>query len=91
MSIENMSEKVKELRELRRMADELAGMIESIQDEIKATMTEMDTETLTGADWKVTWKPVTSSLVDTKALKAALPDVVERFTKTTTTRRFCVA
>jgi len=90
MSIIEMDSKIKELRELRRMADELAGMIESIQDEIKATMTEMETETLTGADWKITWKPVTASRVDTKALKAALPDVVERFTKTTTTRRFCV-
>ena len=31
--------KVKELRELRRMADELAAEIEAIQDSIKAEMT----------------------------------------------------
>ena len=37
------------------------------------------------------WKAVTSSRVDTKALKAAAPELVERFTKTTTTRRFVVA
>jgi len=36
MSIDVMNAKVKELRELRRMADELAGEIESLQDEIKA-------------------------------------------------------
>ena len=91
MSIDMMNAKVKELRELRRMADDLAGMIESIQDEIKAEMTAQATDTLTGAGWKITWKPVTSSRLDTKAFKAELPELAERFTKTTTTRRFCVA
>ena len=91
MSIETMSEKVHELRELKRMQDELAGMVEAIQDEIKATMHDMETETLTGADWKITWKPVKSSRLDTVALRKALPEVAERFTRTTTTRRFCVA
>ena len=91
MSNETMSAKVKELRELKRMQEELAAEIEAIQDEIKATMTSMETDTLTGADWKVTWKAVTSSRLDTTALKKALPDVAERFSKTTTARRFCVA
>ena len=40
---------------------------------------------------KVTWKPVTSSRLDAAALRKALPDVAERFTRTTTTRRFTVA
>lgn len=38
MSINEMDSKIKELRELRRMADELAGDIESITDSIKAYM-----------------------------------------------------
>ena len=50
MSKETMSAKVKELRELRRMQEELSGMIEAVQDEIKAIMTAQETETLTGAD-----------------------------------------
>ena len=36
MSSNEMDSKIKELRELRRMADELAGEIESITDSIKA-------------------------------------------------------
>ena len=48
-------------------------------------------ETISGTDWKVTYKAVTSSRIDTSALKKALPDVVERFSKTTTARRFCIA
>lgn len=86
-----MNEKVKELRELKRLAEELQAEIEGLQDAIKAEMTAQDVDTLTGADWKVTWKPVTSTRLDTAALKKALPDVAQRFTKTTTTRRFCVA
>ena len=86
-----MNEKVKELRELKRLAEELQAEIEGLQDAIKAEMAAQDVDTLTGVDWKVTWKPVTSTRLDTAALKKALPDVAQRFTKTTTARRFCVA
>lgn len=51
---------VKELGELKRLAEELEAEIEGLQDAIKAEMTAQDVDTLTGADWKVTWKPVTS-------------------------------
>ena len=91
MSIDVMNAKVKELRELRRMADELAGEIESLQDEIKQHMTEQNTDTLTGLDWKISWKVVTSNRLDSKALKAALPDVAAQFTKETSSRRFVLA
>ena len=91
MRIDMMNAKVKELRELKRMADELAGEIEAIQDEIKQHMTEQDTDTLTGIDWKVTWKAVTSKRLDSKALKAAMPDVVEQFTKESVSKRFVLA
>ena len=91
MSINEMDSKIKELRELRRMADELAAEMESIQDSIKQHMTATGVDTISGTDWKVTYKTVTSSRIDTAALKKALPDLAEQFTKTTTARRFCVA
>lgn len=88
MSVSEMDSKVKELRELRRMAEELQAEIDGITDSIKAEMTARNTDTLTGMDWKITWKAVTSSRLDTVALRKALPDVVERFSKTTTCKRF---
>ncbi|MBR1780044.1 MAG: hypothetical protein IJ751_01410 [Oscillospiraceae bacterium] len=92
MSITNeVAAKVQELRELRRMADELAGEISAIQGEITGLMDLEDVDELAGVDWKVTWKTVKSSRVDTAALKKALPDVAQAFTRETTTRRFCVA
>jgi len=86
-----LNSKVKELRELRRMADELQQEIDGLTDQIKAVMTERDTDTLTGDDYKITWKAVTSSRLDTAALKKALPQVAEQFTKTSTSRRFVLA
>ena len=91
MSIDMMNAKVKELRELKRMADKLAGEIEAIQGEIKQHMTEQDTDTLTGLDWKVTWKAVTSKRLDSTALKKALPDVAAQFTKESVSKRFVLA
>lgn len=91
MSINEMDSKIKELRELRRMADELAAEIESIADSIKASMDIQGADTINGTDWKVTYKAVTSSRMDTAALKKVLPDLAAQFTKTTTARRFCIA
>ena len=91
MSIIEMDSKIKELWELRRMADELQAEIDSLQDTIKAEMTARDVDTLLGFDWKVTWKPVTSNRLDSTALKKELPDIAARFMKQTTARRFCVA
>ena len=91
MSINEMDSKIKELRELRRMADELTAEMESITDSIKRHMDAEGVDTLNGTDWKVTYKAVTSSRLDTTALKKELPDLTAQFTKTTTARRFCIA
>ena len=44
-----------------------------------------------GPSFKITWREVTSSRLDSKALKSAAPELYQRFTKQTTTRRFIVA
>lgn len=91
MLAKNLDSQIHELRELRRMADELAAAIDTIQDAIKAEMTAAGVDVLTGSDWKAVWKPITSSRIDTAALKKALPDLAAQFTKTSTVRRFSVA
>ena len=86
MSSNEMDSKIKELRELRRMAKELATEIDSIQDTIKRHMDAEGVDTISSTDWRVT-----SARLDTAALKKALPELAKQFTKTTTARRFCVA
>ena len=89
MSENDIIRKIKLLREMQRMAEEAMAEAESLKDEIKAYMGE--TEELRAGEYKVTWKAVKSSRIDTKALAKALPDVAEAFTKETMTRRFLVA
>ena len=81
--------KIRELRELQALADEVQAEMETIKDAIKAHMG--DSEELRAGEYKVTWKPVTAARIDTAALRKALPDVAAAFTRETTTRRFCVA
>ena len=88
MSIKEIESKAQALQELKRMREELDAEIEAAQDEIKAAMG--DQETVTAGAYKITWKPVTSSRLDGKALKAALPEIAARFTVTSTARRFCI-
>ena len=88
MSNPNMESKVKELMEFRRMKEEIEAEIAAAEDEIKGVMG--DEETLLAGAFKVDWKTVVSSRIDTAALKKVMPEIAERFMKQTTTRRFCV-
>ena len=88
MSNPNMEAKVKELMELKRMKEELEAEITAMEDEIKSVMG--DEETLLAGAFKVSWKSVTSSRLDTTALKKALLDIASKFMKQTTSRRFCI-
>lgn len=89
MSTTELESKVRELRQLQSLIEEAQAEAEAIKDQIKAHMGE--SEELRAGEYRITWRPVTSSRLDSKALKAAAPELVERFTKTTTARRFCVA
>ena len=89
MSINEMESKIRELRQLQALIEEAKAEAEAIKDAIKAAMG--DSEAIQAGEYKVTWKPVTSTRLDAAALRKALPDVAERFTRTTTTRRFTVA
>lgn len=88
MSNPNLEPKIKELLELKRMREELEAEIDAAEDEIKQGMG--DDDTLLAGPFKVTWKTVTSSRLDSAALKKALPEIAARFMKQTTTRRFSI-
>ncbi len=91
MSTNEMSSKVNQLRELRRMADELAAEMESIKDEIKAHMTTAGVDELAGTDWKVTYRVVTGSRFDAKAFRKDHAKMAEKYMRQTSTRRLVLA
>lgn len=77
-----------ELAQYIRMQEEAAAMVESLKDQLKERMTAAGVESLAGSEHKATYKAVTSSRVDTAAIKRDMPEVAARYTKMTTTRRF---
>lgn len=91
MSFSEMDTKIKEIRELKRMQEELTAELDALADEVKRHMDAEGVDTISGADWKVTYKTVTSSRFDSTAFKKAMPELAERFTRSTTSRRFVVA
>lgn len=89
MSMNELEAKCRELRQLQALIEEAQAEAEAIKDAIKAHMG--DSEAVCAGEYRITWKAVTASRIDTAALKKALPDVAQAFTRETTSRRFIVA
>ena len=81
--------KVQELMELRRMAEELQSEIDALQEAVKDFMGSE--ETMIAGAFKVSYKSITSSHLDSAALKRDLPNVAALYTKQIITRRFTVS
>ena len=79
---------MKELAQYSRMADEIAATVDGLKDQLKQAMQAAGVDTLIGDEHKATYKPVTSSRVDTTALKRDMPDLVERYTRKSESFRF---
>lgn len=91
MSTIDLTTKVRELKELQQMAEELSAEITSIQDTIKAEMTARNTEEMQVDVFKIRWTTVTSQRFDSTAFKATHAELYSQYAKPTTTRRFSVA
>ena len=82
--------KAKEIRELEALIEEAKAQAEALKDEIKAFMG--DQEEIRAGEYKISYKTVTSTRLDTTAIRKLFTnDDLEGFTKTTTTRRFSIA
>lgn len=73
MSHHELESKIRELRQLLSLIEEAEAEAETIKDAIKAHMG--DSEELRAGEYKVTWKSVKSTRIDSVALRKALPDV----------------
>lgn len=77
-----------ELAQYNRMAEEIAATVDSLKDILKKYMDENGLDSIAGNEHKASYKAVTSSRIDTTALKRDLPEIAAKYTKTTETRRF---
>lgn len=87
----NINAIMAELAQYTRLQEEAAAMVEGLKDQLKKYMVENGLDVLTGSEHKAIYKTVTSSRIDTTALKRNAPDIATQYTKTTETKRFTFA
>lgn len=91
MNKTELTTKVRELKELKQMADELAAEITAIEDDLKAEMAAQGVEEMTVDVFKLRYKTVVSSRFDSKAFKASHEELYKQYTKQTESRRFTIS
>lgn len=84
----NLDSLMQEIAEYTRMAEEIAATLDSLKDTLKKHMEENGLDSIAGSEHKASYKAVTSSRIDTTALKRDMPEIAAKYTKTTETRRF---
>lgn len=83
--------RIKKLTELEEQITKLQEQADTIKGELKADLEEKGIDELKTKNFLIRWKEIVSSRLDSKALKAAFPDVYNQFVKQTSSRRFTVA
>lgn len=90
MSNETITAKAAELFGIRREIEELSAVKAALEDELKLAMAERGAEEMTAGAHRLSWKVVTSTRIDTAALKRTLPEIAARFTKESRACRFTI-
>lgn len=87
----NLDEKIKEYRKQKTRADKANASMEALRAEITAEMDARHTDTVYSPFGKVTWKDVSSTRLNSKALKAAHPALYASFCTKSSFKRFVLA
>lgn len=83
--------RIKKLQAIEARQKELEQKAEAIRAELKADLEQKGLEELQTKNFVVRWKEIISSRLDSKALKAALPEIYAQYCRQASSRRFTVA
>ena len=86
-----MEKRLQEIMELEALKKDLEKEIETLKDQVKAEMEGQHLEEVTAGGFKACWKEVFSNRIDSKALKAARPEIYNQFLSINVTKRFTLA
>ena len=89
--MDNINTIMSELAKYNALMDETAAIIDGLKDEIKAYMVANNLDTLQGIEHEAIYKSVSSTRIDTKALKNELPEIATRYSVTSNSMRFTFA
>ena len=90
MSANELTKKVRELKELKAMIDELSAEAATIEDELKAEMNARNVSEMAVGVFKIRYTTVNSTRFDSASFKKSHGDLYAQFSKQTTSRRFSI-
>lgn len=85
-----LKNRIEKLDQIAAQQKELEAQAEAIRNEIKADMQEKGVDEITAFGRVARWKEVITNRLDSKALKAALPDTYSEYCKESRCRRFTI-
>lgn len=91
MTDRQLNNRITKLQAIEAQQKELEAQAEAIRAELKADLERKGEDEHNTGSFIIRWKEIISSRLDSKALKAALPDVYGQFCKASTSRRFTIA
>lgn len=91
MSQNEITAKVREIKELQRIMDEAAAEIEALKDAIKAHMDAENVEELITDTFKVRYTAIKTCRFDSTAFKKDAPELYAKYAKETISCRFTIA
>lgn len=90
MTDRQIKNRIQRLQELEQQIKELEMAADDLRTEIKVTMEDRQTDEIRTGGFIVRWKEIVSRRPDGTALKKALPDVWQTYSKETCSKRFTV-
>lgn len=91
MTERQIENRVKKLKAIEKQRKDLEAQEKALKEEIKRDMESKGLEELKTKNFIIRWKEIISNTLDSKALKAAFPDICEQFTKQSASKRFTTA
>ena len=86
ITLEGFDDSLVRREQILNQIEELKTEQSKIEQDIKLFM--KDNELAINDNYKISWSTVESSRLDSKKLKEEMPDIYDKFSKTSTTRRF---
>lgn len=90
MATNELLNKIEALNEWEQLMEEAKEMADSIRDELKQHMLDVNAEELEVGQYMVRYQTIVTNHFNSSAFKKALPDVYKSFIRQGTSKRFTI-
>jgi len=91
MGTNALTARIKEYREYKRMAEEMLALADSIADQLKTAMLEAGQQKMIVGEYKLSYTDVSRTDIDRKRLREEEATIFEKYSYSTTYKRFLVS